>query len=115
MKYLKLLNLIPLIVFFAVDRLFDSLVNPIPIIIIIALGVMNTVLSKNMKEYLISSVILVVLSVIGMIFEAYYYYYFVNPDPEAPIYATALVIIYAIFALVVAGIGTAIMAFKKKW
>lgn len=113
MKYMKLLNLIPLFVFFAVERLFGTLVNPIPVILVLVLGIMNIVLAKHMKEYLVSSLLLFVSSVIGMILETYYYYYFVNPDPEAPIVGAFIVIVYALFVLLVAGIGAAITALKK--
>lgn len=113
MKYVKLLNLIPLLVFFAVERLFETLLNPIPVIIILALGIMNIILAKNMKEYLVSSLLLLASSVIGMIFESYYYYYFVNTDPEAPIVGAFFVIVYGLFVLLVAGIGAAITASKK--
>ena len=42
MKYLKWLNLIPLIMFFIVDKLRGTLISRYLLIIIVALGIMNT-------------------------------------------------------------------------
>ena len=59
MRYLKWLNLIPLIMFFIVDQLRGTLISRYLLIIIVALGVMNMFLAKSMKEYVISSLMLV--------------------------------------------------------
>ena len=58
MRYLKWLNLIPLIMFFIVDQLRGTLISRYLLIIIVALGVMNMFLAKGMKEYVISSLML---------------------------------------------------------
>ena len=54
MKYLKWLNLIPLIMFFIVDKLRGTLISRYLLIIIVVLGVMNMLIAKGMKEYCIS-------------------------------------------------------------
>lgn len=44
MKYLKWLNMIPLIMFFIVDKLRGTLISRYSLIIIVVLGVMNTLI-----------------------------------------------------------------------
>ena len=65
MRYLKWLNLIPLIMFFIVDQLRGTLISRYLLIIIVALGVMNMFLAKSMKEYVISSLMLVASTLEG--------------------------------------------------
>ena len=114
MKYLKWLNLIPLIMFFIVDKLRGTLISRYLLIIIVALGVMNMFLAKGMKEYLISSLILVASTVVGMILYFYYYYYFVSANPEAPIFGAALMMAYGLIAFVVAAVGTVVVVIKER-
>ena len=87
MKYLKWLNLIPLIMFFIVDKLRGTLISRYLLIIIVALGIMNMFLAKRMKEYLFASLMLVASIVVGMILYTYYYYYFVSANSETPIFS----------------------------
>ena len=49
MKYLKWLNLIPLIMFFIVDKLRGTLISRYLLVIIFVPGVMNMFLAKGMK------------------------------------------------------------------
>ncbi len=72
MRYLKWLNLIPLIMFFIVDKLRGTLISRYLLIIIVALGIMNMLLAKSMKEYVISSLMLVASTVVGMVYFMYY-------------------------------------------
>ena len=90
MKYLKWLNLIPLIMFFIVDKLRGTLISRYLLIIIVVLGVINMLIAKGMKEYCISSLMLVVSTVAGMILYTYYYYYFVSAGPETPVFVYCL-------------------------
>ncbi len=83
-KYYKLLNFIPLIMFVLADCLIGSGINPVRLIIVAGLAIMNIILAKDLKDYLISSAILLVSSVVGMILDTYYYY-FISSDPETPI------------------------------
>ena len=114
MKYLKWLNLIPLIMFFIVDKLRGTLISRYLLIIIIALGIMNMFLAKGMREYLISSLMLVASTVVGMILYTYYYYYFVSANSEAPIYGAALMMVYGLIAFVVAAVGTVVVVLKER-
>ncbi len=114
MKYLKWLNLIPLIMFFIVDKLRGTLISRYLLIIILALGVMNMFLAKGMKEYIISSLILVVSTVVGMILYTYYYYYFISANSEAPIFGAALMMVYGFIAFAVAAVGTVMVVIKDR-
>ena len=49
MKYLKWLNMIPLIMFFIVDKLRGTLISRYLLIIIVVLGVINMLIAKGMK------------------------------------------------------------------
>jgi len=49
MRYLKWLNLIPLIMFFIVDKLRGTLISRYLLIIIVALGVMNMFLARIIR------------------------------------------------------------------
>ena len=114
MKYLKFLNLIPLIMFFIVDKVRGTLISRYLLIIIVVLGVMNICFAKGMKEYCISSLMLVVSTVAGMILYTYYYYYFVSADPEAPIFGAAIMMVYGFIAFAVAAVGTVAVVIKDK-
>ena len=112
MKYLKWLNLIPLIMFFIVDKLRGTLISRYLLIIIVVLGVMNMLIAKGMKEYCISSLLLVVSTVAGMILYTYYYYYFVSAGPETPIFGAAIMMVYGFIAFAVAAVGTVVVVIK---
>ncbi len=114
MRYLKWLNLIPLIMFFIVDQLRGTLISRYLLIIIVALGVMNMLLAKSMKEYVISSLMLVSSTVVGMILYTYYYYYFVSANSEAPIFGAALMMVYGFIAFAVAAVGTVVVVIKDR-
>lgn len=114
MKYLKFLNLIPLIVFFVVVRLGGMLISEYLLIMIVVLGVMNMCLAKGMKDYLFSSILLVVSTVVGVILLTLYYYYFVSNDFETPIVGAFAVLLYGLLAAVVAFVGTAVVVIKDK-
>ena len=47
-------------------------------------------IAKGMKEYCISSLMLVVSTVAGMILYTYYYYYFVSANHETPVFVYCL-------------------------
>ena len=51
-------------------------------------------IAKGMKEYCISSLMLVVSTAAGMILYTYYYYYFVSAGPETPIFGAAIMMVY---------------------
>ncbi|WP_081843174.1 DUF4298 domain-containing protein [Butyrivibrio sp. WCE2006] len=114
MKYLKLLNLIPLIMFFIIDKLRGTLISRYLLIIIVALGVVNMFLAKGMKDYLISSLMLVASTVVGMIIYTYFYYYFVSANPDAPIVGAAIMMVYGFIAFAVAAVGTVVVVIKDR-
>ena len=114
MKYLKFLNLIPLVLFIIWDRLVGNLVNAIPPIIIAVLAITNIIFSKQMSEYLISSLMLFASTVIGIILLTYFYYYNISANPEAPIVGAFVMIVYGLFVLFLIGVGAAIVAVRKK-
>ena len=114
MKYLKFLNLIPLIMFFIADKVIGILISRHLLNIIIVLGVMNMLIAKGMKEYLISSLMLVGSTVAGMILYTYYYYYYVSADPETPILGAAIMMLYGCIALAVASVGTVVVVIKDR-
>ena len=114
MKYLKFLNLLPLIMFFVVDNVRGTLISRYLLIIIVVLGVMNMLIAKGMKEYCISSLLLVVSTVAGMILYTYYYYYFVSASPETPIFGAAIMMAYGFIALAVAAVGTVVVVIKDR-
>ena len=114
MRYLKFLNLIPLIMFFIVDKLRGTLISRYLLIIIVVLGVINMLIAKGMKEYCISSLMLVVSTAAGMILYTYYYYYFVSAGPETPIFGAAIMMVYGFIALAVAAVGTFLVVIKDR-
>ena len=114
MRYLKFLNLIPLIMFFIVDKLRGTLISRYLLIIIVVLGVINMLIAKGMKEYCISSLMLVVSTAAGMILYTYYYYYFVSAGPETPIFGAAIMMVYGFIALAVAAVGTVVVVIKDR-
>ena len=114
MKYLKWLNLIPLIMFFIVDKLRGTLISRYLLIIIVVLGAMNMLIAKGIKEFCILSLMLVVSTVAGMILYTYYYYYFVSVNSEAPIFGAALMMVYGFIAFAVAAVGTVVVVIKEK-
>ncbi len=114
MKFLKWLNLIPLVMFVIRDMLGMADINPIWMIVIAAFVIMNVFMAKSMKEYLLSSLLLLISCVAGMVLSTYYYYYFISSDFETPIVGTVIAIIYGIFVLVLAGVGSVVFAFKNR-
>ena len=114
MKFLKWLNLIPLVMFLIRDMLGMADINPIWLIIVAALGIMNIFMAKSMKEYLLSSLLLLISCVAGMILSTYYYYYFISSDFETPIVGAFIAMVYGIFVLVLAGVGTAVFAIRNR-
>ena len=71
-------------------------------------------IAKGMKEYCISSLMLVVSTVAGMILYTYYYYYSVSSNPEAPIFGAAIMMVYGFIALAVAAVGTVVVVIKDR-
>ncbi len=114
MKYYKFFNLIPLVMFVLMDMILGSDIMPIRFVIVAALVIMNVLLSGSMKDYLVSSLILVVSTVVGVILRAYYSYYFIEANPDTPIVGAAVMMVYAIFVLTVAAIGIALFAIRNK-
>ena len=114
MKFLKWLNLIPLVMFVIRDMLGMADINPIWLVIVAALGIMNIFIAKSMKEYLLSSLVLLISCVAGMILSTYYYYYFISSDFETPIVGAFIAMVYGIFVLVLAGVGTAVFAIRNR-
>ncbi|WP_029319543.1 hypothetical protein [Butyrivibrio sp. AE3004] len=114
MKFLKWLNLIPLVMFVIRDMLGIADINPIWMIVIAAFVIMNVFMAKSMKEYLLSSLLLLISCVAGMILSTYYYYYFISSDFETPIVGAFIAMVYGIFVLVLAGVGTAVFAIRNR-
>ena len=52
MKYLKWLNLIPLVMFIAMDVFLEAKIYPIRMVAVAVLVVLNVVTNKSMKGYL---------------------------------------------------------------
>lgn len=114
MKFLKWLNLIPLVMFVIRDMLGIADINPIWMIVIAAFVIMNVFMAKSMKEYLLSSLLLLISCVAGMVLSTYYYYYFISSDFETPIVGAFIAMVYGIFVLVLAGAGTAVFAIRNR-
>ncbi|WP_026496680.1 hypothetical protein [Butyrivibrio sp. WCD3002] len=114
MKFLKWLNLIPLVMFVIRDMLGIADINPIWMIVIAAFVIMNVFMAKSMKEYLLSSLLLLISCVAGMVLSTYYYYYYISSDFETPIVGAFIVMVYGIFVLVLAGAGTAVFAIRNR-
>lgn len=114
MKFLKWLNLIPLVMFVIRDMLGIADINPIWMIVIAAFVIMNVFMAKSMKEYLLSSLLLLISCVAGMILSTYYYYYFISSDFETPIVGAFIAMVYGIFVFVLAGVGTAVFAIRNR-
>ena len=71
--------------------------------------------AKGMKEYCISSLMLAVSTVAGMILYTYYYYYFVSANPGAPIFGAAIMMVYGFIALAVAAVGAVVVVIKDRY
>ena len=69
---------------------------------------------KGMKEYCISSLMLVVSTAAGMILYTYYYYYFVSAGPDTPIFGAVIMMVYGFIALAVAAVGTVVVVIKDR-
>ena len=52
--------------------------------------------------------------VAGMMLSTYYYYYFISSDFETPIVGAFIEMVYGIFVLVLAGVGTAVFAIRNR-
>lgn len=113
-KYLKWLNLIPIIMYAVVDQLRGTLLSRILLLAIILLGVMNVCIAKGMKDYLFSSLILFLSTMAGIALYSLYYYYFISSDFETPIVAILLMALYGIFAFVVAAVGSIGVVIKDR-
>lgn len=100
--------------FFIVDKLRGTLISRYLLIIIVVLGVINMLIAKGMKEYCISSLLLVVSTVAGMILYTYYYYYYVSAGPETPIFGAAIMMVYGFIAFAVAAVGTVVVVIKDR-
>ncbi|SFI29358.1 hypothetical protein SAMN04487830_13826 [Pseudobutyrivibrio sp. OR37] len=74
MKYCKWMNLIPLVLFIIRDMLGMAGINPIWLLVAVALAIMNVFMAKSMREYLLASLLLLLSCVVGMILNTYYYY-----------------------------------------
>jgi hypothetical protein len=96
------------------DMLGMADINPIWMIVIAAFVIMNVFMAKSMKEYLLSSLLLLISCVAGMILSTYYYYYFISSDFETPIVGAFIAMVYGIFVLVLAGVGTAVFAIRNR-
>ncbi len=67
-----------------------------------------------MKDYLISSIMLYLSSIIGVILSVTYYYYHISNDFETPVVGAFIATVYAIGLLPFIGIGAVIVHFKTK-
>lgn len=67
-----------------------------------------------MKEYVISSLMLVASTVVGMVLYTYYYYYFVSANPGAPIFGAAIMMVYGFIAFAVAAVGIVVVVIKDR-
>lgn len=113
-KYLKWLNLLPLIIFFIVDKLRGTLISRYLLITIIILGVLNMCLAKGMKEYLFFSLLLVLSTTGGVVLYTLYYYNFVSADFETPIVGVFVMLLYGVLAAVVAAVGMVVVVIKDR-
>jgi biotin transporter BioY len=113
-KFLRWVNLFPLVMFVIRDLLGMPDINPMWLLVVAAFGIMNVFVAKSMKEYLLLSLLLLISSVVGMLLGTCYYYYFCSSDFETPIVGTVIAIIYGIFVLVLAGVGSVVFAFKNR-
>ncbi len=114
MKYWKWINLIPLVLFMIRDILGMTGINPIWLLVTVALTIMNVFMTKGMREYLLVSLLLLLSCVVGMILNTYYYYYFISSDPETPIVGAFATIVYGIAVLILTGVGTSILAIRNR-
>ncbi|WP_022759555.1 hypothetical protein [Butyrivibrio fibrisolvens] len=114
MKYWKWINLIPLVLFIIRDMLGMAGINPIWLLVAVALAIMNVFMAKSMREYLLASLLLLLSCVVGMILNTYYYYYFISSDFETPIVGAFVVMVYGILVLVLTGVGAVILAIKNR-
>lgn len=114
MKYWKWINIIPLVLFIIRDMLGMAGINPIWLLVALALAIMNVFMAKSMREYLLDSLLLLLSCVVGMILNTYYYYYFISSDSETPIVGAFVVMVYGILVLVLTGFGAVILAIRNR-
>ncbi len=114
MRYLKFLNLIPLCIFALMYYQTGTVLHRAPLFLVAALGIMNGFVSRNMKEHIISSLMLLLACAIGMIGFTYYYYYFIDAADEAPIIGAFVVFVYGIISMTGFAIGAVIMVVKDR-
>jgi fatty acid desaturase len=112
MKYWKWLNLMPLLLFIIRDVLGMAGINPIWMLVAVALAIMNIKMAKSMMEYLLASLLLLLSCVGGMILNTYYYYYFISSDSETPIVGAFAVIVYGILVIVLTVVGAVVLAIR---
>ena len=114
MKKMRLLNLLPIVMFVVMDLLYVNFGSGTPLVLLLVLGVTSICVEKNMKGFFFSQGILVVSCVIGMILACCYEYYFRGHDDWVPIIGTVLIQIYVIALVLLTLIGALAMVIKKK-
>ncbi len=114
LRYLKFLNLLPLCMFFLMYFQSGTILHRAPLFLVVILTIMNVFISKDMKEYLISSMMLFLSCALGMIIFAYYYYYFIQMADDVPIIAAFVVMVYAIIVLTAFAIGAVIVVLRNR-
>ena len=113
-RHLKLLNLLPLCFFALMYSQTGTVLHRAPLFLVAALGVMSGFVSRNMKEHIISSLMLLLACAIGMIGFTYYYYYFILAADDAPIIGAFVVFVYGIFVMTGFAIGAVIVVVKDR-
>ncbi len=113
-RYLRFLNLLPLGMFFLMYFQSGTILHRAPLVLVVILGIANAFISMNMKEYLISSLMLFFSCVLGMIIFAYYYYYCIQMADEVPIIAAFVVMVYAIVVFTAFAVGSVVVVIRDR-
>ncbi|WP_242835597.1 hypothetical protein [Butyrivibrio sp. AC2005] len=114
LRYLRSLNLLPLGMFFLMYFQSETILHRAPLVLVVVLGIINALISKNMKEYLLSSLMLFLSCILGMIIFAYYYYYRIQMADEVPIIAAFVVMVYAIVVLNAFAVGSVVVVIRDR-
>ncbi len=109
-----IINLIPLALFYYWDCVLGIGISPFRPAIVVSFVVLDIIMAISMKDYLISSIMLYLSSIIGVILSVTYYYYHISNDFETPVVGAFIATVYAIGLLPFIGIGAVIVHFKTK-
>ena len=109
-----LLNLIPLGLFYFLDIVFNIGISPIRPITPIILLILDIIIAQSMKDYLLSSIILWLSCVAGVIIHTTWYYYNVSSDFETPVVGAFIACVYAVGMIILTALGAIPVYFKVK-